>query len=129
MLNNLKTNHQSDNRKFWKTMRGMRTWSVLKNIYSKRRNEGNWSNYKRQRHSCINLLCNAKAKYFQKLTMKDMSDNKKFWKTMTHYFSNKGLNSRKLILKQNRIINEEKELATVMNTFFVNIAEVLDKQN
>ena len=47
-----------------------------------------------------------------------MSDNRKFWKTMKPFFSNKGLNSDKLILKENNwLITEEKELVTVMNTF------------
>ena len=56
-----------------------------------------------------------------------MSDNRKFWKTIKPFFSNKGLNSNKLMLKENnRLIAEEKELTTVMNTFFVNITESLD---
>ena len=29
--------------------------------------------------------------------------------------------------EKNQLITEEKDLATVMNTFFVNITEVLDK--
>ena len=45
---------------------------------------------------------------------------------MRPFFSNKGLNSNKLMLKENRLITEEKELDTVMNTFFVNITESLD---
>ena len=37
------------------------------------------------------------------------------------------MNSNKLMLKENsRLISKEKELATVMNTFFVNITESLD---
>ena len=44
---------------------------------------------------------------------------------MKPFFSNKGLNSNKLMLKgNNRLITEEK--ATVMNTFFVKITESLD---
>ena len=60
----------------------------------------NWSNYKKQRSSCVNLLCNSKGECFQKLTMKELS-NKKIWKVMTPYFSNKGWNSNKLMLKEN----------------------------
>ena len=59
--------------------------------------------------------------------MKDLSGNRKFWKTIKPFFSNKGLNSNKLMLKENnRLITEEKELVTVMYTFFVNITESLD---
>ena len=101
--------------------------SKLKNIYNKYRTEDNWANYKKQRNFCVNLLRKTKTEYFQKLNVKDLSDNRKFWKTIKPFFSNKDLNSNKLMLKENnRLITEEKELATVMNTFFVNITESLD---
>ena len=101
--------------------------SKLKNIYNNYRTEDNWANYKKQRNFCVNLLRKTKTEYFQKLNVKDLSDNRKFWKTIKPFFSNKGLNSNKLMLKENnRLITEEKELATVMNTFFVNITKSLD---
>ena len=101
--------------------------SKLKNIYSNYRTKENWANYKKQRNFCVNLLRKTKTEYFQKLNVKDLSDNRKFWKTIKPFFSNKGLNSNKLMLKENnRLIAEEKELTTVMNTFFVNITEILD---
>ena len=92
--------------------------SKLKNIYNKCRIGDNF---------CVNLLRKTKTEYFQKPNVKDLPDNRKFGKTIKPFFSNKGLNSNKLMLKEkNRLITEEKELATVMNTFFVNIAESLD---
>ena len=92
--------------------------SKLKNIYNNYRTEDNWANYKKQRNFCVNLLRKTKTEYFQKLNVKDLSDNRKFWKTMKPFFINKGLNSDKLMLKENnRLITEEKELVTVMNTF------------
>ena len=101
--------------------------SKSKNIFNKYRTEDNWANYKKQRNLCVNLLRKSKTEYFQKLNAEDLSDKRKFWKTMKTFFSNKGLNSNKLMLKENnRLITEEKELATVMNTFFVNIKESLD---
>ena len=104
--------------------------SKLKNIYNKCRTEDNWSNYKKQRNFFVNLLRKTKTEYFQKLNIKDLSDNRKFWKTIKPFFSNKGLNSNKLMLKENnRLITEEKELATVMNTFFVNITEFRSKKD
>ena len=43
------------------------------------------------------------------------------------FFRKKGLISNKLILKvSNRLIKEQKDLATVMNIFFVKITERLD---
>ena len=46
---------------------------------------------------------------------------------MKPFFSNKNLKSNKLMLKENnRLITDEKEVATVMKTFFVNITESFD---
>ena len=101
--------------------------SKLKNIYNNYRTEDNWANNKKQSNFCFNLFRKTKTEYFQKLNVKDLSDNRKFWKTIKPFFSNKGLNSNKLMLKEiNRLITEEKELATAMNTSFVSITESLD---
>ena len=46
---------------------------------------------------------------------------------MKPFFSNKGLNSSKLMIKEeNLLITQEKELANVMSTFFVTITENVD---
>ena len=55
-----------------------------------------------------------------------MSDNRQFWKTIKVYFNNKGLNSDKLLLKEKgNVVSDEKELATILNNFFINIAKDL----
>ena len=46
------------------------------------------------------LLWRTKKDYFQNLNVKDLSVSKKFWKTIKPYFSNKGLNSNKILLKE-----------------------------
>ena len=59
--------------------------------------------------------------------MSDLSDNKKFWETVKPYFSNKRLNSNKMLLKEKgKLISDEKQLASIMNKFsiiFKKIAE------
>ena len=75
--------------------------SNMKNIYNNYRTEDNWANYKKQRNSCVNLLRKTKTEYFQKRNVKDLLDNRKFWKTIKPFFNNKGLNSNKLMLKEN----------------------------
>ena len=82
--------------------------SKLKNIYNKKRTNDNWANYKKQRNFCVNLLRKTKTDYFQNLNIRDLSDNRKFWKTITPYFTNKGLNSNKLLLKEKEIISQTK---------------------
>ena len=56
-----------------------------------------------------------------------MSDNRKSWKIIKPYLSNKGLNSNKLLFKEKRnLVSDEKELATIMNNFFINITKDLE---
>ena len=56
-----------------------------------------------------------------------MPDNKKFWKIIKRFFSNKGLHSNKLILREKDVlITDEKALATLMNKYFANITADLD---
>ena len=98
--------------------------SRLKNTYIRKRIDKNWENYKKQRNFCIDLLCKTKTEYLKNLNVKDLSDNRKFWKTIKPYFSNKGLNSIKLLLKKKgNLVSDEKELATIMNNFFINITK------
>ena len=60
--------------------------------------------------------------------MSDLSDNKKFWETVKPYFSNKRLNSNKMLLKEKgKLISDEKQLASIMNKLsiiFKKIAEI-----
>ena len=61
------------------------------------------------------------------MNLKDLTDNKKFWKIIKPFFSNKGLNSNKLMLREKDVlITDEKALATLMNKYFVNITANLD---
>ena len=56
-----------------------------------------------------------------------MSDNKKFWKTIMPFFSNKGLNTNKLMLiEDNDLISEEFILANTMNQYFTSITKQLN---
>ena len=56
-----------------------------------------------------------------------MTDNKKFWKIIQPFFSNKILNSNKLILREKDVlVTDERALAALMNKYFVNITADLD---
>ena len=76
--------------------------SKLKNKYNKIRTEENWGSYQKQRNFCVNLLRKTKKYYFNDLDIKNITDNKAFWKTIKPYFSNKGLNSSSLILSEKK---------------------------
>ena len=100
---------------------------ILKNIYSRKRTDVNCANDKKQRNVCVKLLRKTKNDYFQTLNIRDFSDNKKFWKTVKPYFSNKGLKSNKLFHKEKgNLVSNEKQLATKVSNFCINITKDLE---
>ena len=101
--------------------------SKLKNKYNKKRNYENWFLYKKQRNYCLSLMKKTKKAYFAKLNIKEIGDNKTFWKTVRPYFSDKDNKSSKITLFENNIvIADEKRVAELMNKYFVNITKNLN---
>ena len=79
--------------------------SQLKNRYNKNHNYL----YKKQRSFCVSLLRNTKRNYFKNVKMQDITDNKKFWKTIPPYFSDKEYNqTKRTIVGKDSIITDEK---------------------
>ena len=63
---------------------------------------------------------------YNNLDIKEVTDNKKFWKSFKSHFVQGDPNSEKIILLENNLINtNEKETETIMNIFFINIIENL----
>ena len=55
------------------------------------------------------------------------SDNKKFWITIKHFFSDKNKKSGKIILvENNEVILDNQMNAEIMNEYFINITKTLD---
>ena len=72
----------------------------------------------KQQNLWVALPRETKKHYFRHVNVKDLSDNQKFWKTIKPYFSNKGLNSNKMLLKEKgELISNETELASSMKKF------------
>ena len=88
--------------------------SKLKNIFNKNKTHFNWQKYKHQRNFFLNLLRKTKKQYFVKLNVRDVAENKLFWKNVKPYFSDKGSNSTKITL-----------VANIMNENFVSITKRL----
>ena len=66
--------------------------SKLRNKLNEKRNIENWSEYKRQRKICSNLLKQSKKHHFNSLNVKDTTENEKFWKTIKPFFTEKKQN-------------------------------------
>ena len=77
--------------------------------------------YKKQGNFCINLL-RKRQEYFGNINVKDINVNKKFRKIIKPFFSNKGLNTNRLMLMYNKnLISEEFVLANTMKQYFTSI--------
>ena len=100
------------------------TRSRLKNKFSKISSAKYWNGYKKQINFCLKLLRQTKEKYFSNINVKEVSDNKTFWKSVKPFFSNKGLNSNNILLKEgNEIVNDDGKIAFIMNMYFTNITK------
>ena len=101
--------------------------SRYKNSYFKNKTVENWERYRKQRNDCVKATKKAKREYFEKLNVKTINDNKKFWRTVKPFFTDKQKKSDKIILVENNdIITDNARNANVMNEYFVNITKKLE---
>ena len=98
----------------------------LRNKYNKERTQSNLNTFRKQRNKCVKLLRKAKFEYYKNLNLKDISDNRKFWKTVKPLFSDKVQTNSSITLNENgKILTNELEIAEVFNNFFINITDSL----
>ena len=96
--------------------------SKLKNKFNKERNAKNWSSYKQQRNYCSNFLKESKTRPFNNLNVKDVTENKRFWRTIKPFFTDKTKNSNNIILTENyQTIREDEKICKIFNTCFTNV--------
>ena len=85
--------------------------SKLRNKFNGERNTENWSEYKRQPNICSNLLKESKKRYFNSLNVNDVTENKKFWKTIKPFCTEKNKTTTNIILtKNNQRVREDKAI-------------------
>ena len=66
------------------------TRSRLRNKFLRCRSDVNKKAYNEQRNRYVKLVRSAKKAYYSNLSIKDVNDNKIFWKTVKPLFSEKG---------------------------------------
>ena len=73
---------------------------------------------------------NAKKQYHKNLDIKEVTNNKKFLKSVKCHFGKGVANSEKIMLLENNLIKtNEREIATMMNNFFINNTKNLDLES
>ena len=81
----------------------------------------------KQRNKCVSLLKKTKKAYYSNLNVKNVVDNKKFWKTIKSFFSDKSNSFKNLSLIQNgNLLTDDSEIAETFNKYFQNLVPHLD---
>ena len=100
--------------------------SRIRNKYNEDRTAENWKNFRKQRNSCVKLFRIEKRNYYNNLDISLVTDNRKFWKTVKPFFSDKSQSQNKIVLTEGeRIISNDVEVAEKMNEFFVTVTDSL----
>ena len=81
---------------------------------------------KKKKKFCTNLLEKTKVEYFRNLNIKELNDNKKFWEKIKPFFSDKGLQTNNIIVKEiNELITDSSTRANLFSNYFINITSTL----
>ena len=100
--------------------------SRLKNKFLIDKTDENRLLYTQQRNKCVALLRKTKKTYYENLDEKNVTDNKKCWKTVKPYLSDKSVKCDKINLNENgELLKSESETAEAFNNFFSNIVKNL----
>ena len=98
--------------------------SKLRNTFNKKRSSENWQNYKRQRNIYSNILKSTKKTFLETLNINEITDNRKFWKTVKPFFTDK------YKIRKNIILTEKMKLSMTKIKFptpLTNISQILRK--
>ena len=101
--------------------------SKLRNTFNKKRSSENWRSYKRQRNICSNILKSTKKTFFEALNINEITDNRKFWKTVKPFFTGKCKTTNNIILtEKNETLNDNKKISNTFQEYFINITKGLN---
>ena len=99
--------------------------SALANKYYKSKSLKDKQAYKKQRNYCNRLYKKGKRNYLNNLSLKEITDNKKFWKTVKLFLSNKEDFHKQITLIEGwQIISEDIEVAEKFSNYFQNAVKL-----
>ena len=97
----------------------------LRNRYNKGQTVENWNKFHKHQN-CVKLFRREKRNYYNNLDISLVTDNKKFWKTVKPFFSDKlQTNNNIVLIEDETIISNDVEVAETMNEFFVTVTDSL----
>ena len=111
-----------------KTLRkAIMTRSQLQTNHFKNKSQNDCLAFKKQRNFCSKLYKKERKNYYNSLDIKNITDNKQFWKTIKPFLSEKIKATSKIKLKdQDKIISNDDKVAEEFSTFFENAVKSLN---
>ena len=101
--------------------------SRLRNKVLKTRSNEDKKAYNTQRNYCLTMVRKAKKDYYNNLDHENVTDYKIFWKSIKHFFSEKGSTHHKITLvEQDLILDKNDNVVKVRNNFFINVVSNLN---
>ena len=98
-----------------------------RNNFRRNRTEENEILYNRLRNYCVSLLRKSKRGYYGNLNIKNVTDNKLFWKSLKPLLSDKSrIRDRINISEKGEILKTKPETVGTLNDFFLNIVKNLN---
>ena len=93
----------------------------LINYYPKKRSEQNRLSYVKQRNYCVSRLRKNKKDYYANLNVKDIVDNKQFWRTVKHLLSDQTKSNEQITLVEDETVTtQDEQNAQLLNFIFSN---------
>ena len=81
----------------------------------------------RQCNRCLNILQKSKKENFYNLNIKQVSDNKLFWKNIKPFYSGQEpTSSKSTLVEGNGITSNEEKIANIVDDYFINITRTLN---
>ena len=104
------------------------TRTGLRNRFLKSRSNRNRDLFRKQRNLCVCLLRKFKKDYFSNLNEKQITNNKRFWKTVKPFLSNKVQSSERINLtdENDSLVTDCGKVATELNSFFSSVVKNLN---
>ena len=107
------------------------TRTRLRNRFLKSRSNRNRDLFSKQRNLCVSLLRKSKKDYFSKPNKKQITDSKRFWKTVKPFLSNKVQSSERINLtdENDSLVTDCGKVANQLNSFFSSVVKNLNIRN
>ena len=101
--------------------------SRLRNKSLKLKTEDARIAHKKQRNVCVSLLRKTKKTFYEHLNPGLISDDKKFWKQVKPFFSDKTQNRGNIMLREGKeVITNPPTYAEIFSQFFIDVIKNLD---